>query len=289
MNPRKIGADGAGGHGLVDGLLRGDEGVRGAVVAVDAIHHPAVAFGNAAASRQSAVFGKGAVGILPLDPGNRGARGVGGNVLDVAEVNAVNSRVARERVDTAQMQNEDGLRFGVRGVVSKVRFDQQLVAVEARGSVAAFAGVARGAQTADRRGNRRGIVGNDFWRKRRKRMERDFNELLGAVDLGIDVGLSAGSDVAIDAGHVGVRRDLVGRKLRLHHMAGTAAELRRIHVLRAVIAGRGDDEKIDDGENENDVEPVTEVAVVEIDAGKRGGNLAGFLQLSAPQTECRWE
>ena len=65
-------------------------------------------------------------------------------------------------------------------------------------------------------------------------------------------------------------------------MAGAAAELRRIHILRAVIAGRGHDEEVDDGEYENDIEAVTKDAVVEIDAGKRGGNLAGLLQLSAP-------
>ena len=120
-------------------------------------------------------------------------------------------------------------------------------------------------------------------------MEGDFNELLGAVDLGIDIRLSAGADVAVDAGDVGVRGDLVGRKLRLHHVAGAAAELRRIHVLRAVIAGRGHDEEVDDGEDENDVEPVAKAAVVEIDPGKRGGNLAGLLELPAPHEECRRE
>ena len=147
----------------------------------------------------------------------------------------------------------------------------------------ALAGIARGAQAGDRRWNRRGIVGNDFGRERRKGVERDFKQLLGAVHLGAEVSFGAGADVALDAGHVGVRGDLIGRVLRRHHVAGCAAELRRIHVLRAVIAGRGDHQEIDDGGHQHNVDAVAEDAIVEIDPGKYGGNLAGFLQRPAAQ------
>ena len=51
MNPGQIGADGAGRQGLVDAFSGSDKAMRGAVVAVGAIHDSAVAFGNAAASR----------------------------------------------------------------------------------------------------------------------------------------------------------------------------------------------------------------------------------------------
>ena len=112
-------------------------------------------------------------------------------------------------------------------------------------------------------------------------MKADFNELLGAVDLGAEVGLRAGADVALDAGNVRVRRDFIRRVLRRHHVAGAAAKLRRIHIRCAVIAGGGDDEQIDDRCDEDDVEAVAEDAIVEIDAGKLGGNLAGFEQLAA--------
>ena len=198
-------------------------------------------------------------------------------------MDAVNARIARERIDAAQVQNEHRLRFGVRLIVSKARLDQQLVAIEARGRVAGFAGVARGAQAGDGRGNRSGIVGNDLWRKRRERMETDLNQLLGAVDFGVDESLSSRADVAIDAGHMRVRGDEVSRILRLHHMAGAAAEFRRIHIRRAVIAGGSDHKKIDDGSDKHNIDAVAKDAVVEIDPGKCDGNLSGFLELSAPQ------
>ena len=75
--------------------------------------------------------------------------------------------------------------------------------------------------------------------------------------------------------------DLVGRVLRRHHVAGAAAELRRIHIGCAVIAGGGNDEQVHDRGDEHDVEAVAEDAVVEIDPGKLGRDLAGFEQLAA--------
>ena len=50
-------------------------------------------------------------------------------------------------------------------------------------------------------------------------MEGDFKKLLGAVHLGAEVGFGAGADVAVDAGHMRVRGDLVGRVLGMHHVA----------------------------------------------------------------------
>src|ERR1700677_520389 len=144
----------------------------------------------------------------------------------MTEVGTVNAGVARKRINTAEVQSEYGLRFRVGLVVSKTRLDQQLVSVEMRGRVAGLAGELRSAQAGDGRGNRRGIVGNDFRSEVCDRMEADLNQLLGAIYFGVDEGLSAGADVAIDAGHMRVRRDLVGRPLGLHHMAGAAAEFR---------------------------------------------------------------
>ena len=89
--------------------------------------------------------------------------------------------------------------------------------------------------------------------------------------------------MALDAGHVGVRRDLVGRVFRRHHVAGAAAKLRRIHIGGAVIAGRSHHQEVDDGGHQNDVDTVAEDGIVEIDPGKRGGNLTGPLQFLAAQ------
>ena len=73
VNPRQIGADCAARHCLINGFACGYECVRGAVVAVDAIHHSAVAFGNAATGRERTELCKRTVCVLPLDPWNCGA------------------------------------------------------------------------------------------------------------------------------------------------------------------------------------------------------------------------
>ena len=52
---------------------------------------------------------------------------------------------------------------------------------------------------------------------------------------------------------------------------------------RAVIAGRGDNQEIDDGGHQHNIDAVAKDAIVEIDPGKLGGNLARFLQRPAAQ------
>jgi hypothetical protein len=116
-------------------------------------------------------------------------------------------------------------------------------------------------------------------------MQRDLDQLLGAVNLGFEVGFRAGADVAIHAGHVGVGGNLVGGVLRMHHVAGLAAELRRIHVRRAAVAGHGDNQQVEDGSHQNDVHAVAEDPVVEIDLGKFQWNMPGLLQHLAPMED----
>jgi len=82
---------------------------------------------------------------------------------------------------------------------------------------------------------------------------------------------------------MGVRRDFVGRELGIHHVAGSAAELRRIHILRTVIAGRGHNQEIDNGGHQHNVDAVAEDAIVEIDPGKFGGNLTRLFERPAAQ------
>ena len=106
MDPGQIGTDGALGHGAVDGVFRGDEGVSGAVVAVDAIHHPALALGHAAGRVGGGKDGLRAIGVEPPHPGDGGAGLVGGDVFDVAQVNAVNAGEVGERIAAAEVQDE---------------------------------------------------------------------------------------------------------------------------------------------------------------------------------------
>ena len=90
------GADDARGHGAVDGFFRGDEGMRGAVVAVDAVHHAPLALGLCAVEGRGGIGSQSAIGIGALHPWNRRTRGVGRDVFDVAEVHAVNAAALRE-------------------------------------------------------------------------------------------------------------------------------------------------------------------------------------------------
>ena len=122
-----------------------------AVVAVDAIHNAALALGCGAARGQRGVNLLGAIGLALLYPGNGGTRIVGCDILDVAEVGAVNTAELRERVAAAEVEDDNGLRFGVLFVIGKAGLDEQLFADKPGRGVAAFADFARGAETADGR------------------------------------------------------------------------------------------------------------------------------------------
>ena len=150
----QLGADGAFGHGAIEGIFGGLHGVGRAVVAIDAVHDAALAFGLGALERGCGKARFRAVGIGALDPGNGGAGGIGGDVFDVAEVDAVDAGEVREGIDAAEVQDEDGLRFGVLFVVGKAGLDQELFTDEPRRSVAALADFTGGAQIADRGWNR---------------------------------------------------------------------------------------------------------------------------------------
>jgi len=114
-----------------------------------------------------------------LNPGNAGACGVGGDVFDMAEVNAVDAGEVRERVAAAEVEDDDALRFSVFLVIGKGGFHQELFADEPGGRVTAFADVAR--RTKILTGDSMGSIAIDA----------DFNQLLSAVHLGFKIGLCA--------------------------------------------------------------------------------------------------
>jgi hypothetical protein len=67
----------------------------------------------------------------------------------------------------------------------------------------------------------------------------------------------------------------------MHHVAGSSAELRRVHICRAPIACRRNNQQVYDCGDENDVKAVAEDAIIEIDLGELGWNLSRQSQLSA--------
>ncbi len=176
-----------------------------------------------------------------------------------------------KRVASAEVEKNDCLSLGVLFVVAEAGLDEQLFSNEPSRGVAALADIAGWAQASHGRRNRRGVIGNEAG-DTGKGMRSDFNELLGSIHLGAQIGGSTGADVAIGAGHVRVSRYFVGGVLGMHHMAALTAELRRIHIRCAAIAGRSDDEQIDDGGYDHDVNAVAENGIVEIDLGKDGRN-----------------
>ena len=236
MDPGQLRTHRAVGHSLIEGFLRSHKSVRRAIVAVDAIHHAPLAFGSCAVQRGRGIDRLRAVGVPLLRPGDGRPSGIGGDVLDVAQVNTMNPGQMRESIQPAKVQHNHGLRLGILFVVGKTRLHQQFLADKPGRRVAALADVPRRTQVLDRRRNRRGIA-----------VKRDLKKLLGAVHLGGKVRCRAGADVAGYAIHMRVRGDLVGRVLRVHHVARLAAELRRIHVGRAAITGYRNHQQVQDG------------------------------------------
>jgi hypothetical protein len=60
----------------------------------------------------------------------------------------------------------------------------------------------------------------------------------------------------------------------MHDVAGLTAELGRVHVGCAAIAGCRYNKEIEDCGGENDVQAAAEDAVVDVDLGKFGGDEA---------------
>src|SRR4029079_3515706 len=124
------------------------------------------------------------------------------------------------------MENTSVLSLGVLLVVGEVGLNEQLFADKLRGHVASFADFTRGTKVLHRRGYGSGIS-----------IDADFNELLGSIDLGLEMGLQTGADMALHTIYVGMRGDLIGGVLGMHYVAGLAAELRRVHISNSAIAG----------------------------------------------------
>jgi hypothetical protein len=71
-------------------------------------------------------------------------------------------------------------------------------------------------------------------------------------------------------------------------MARLAAKLRGVHVGSAPIAGNRYNKEVHNGCDKDDIEPVAEDAVIEIDLGELCRNLAGLLELPAANEDAYW-
>ena len=98
-------------------------------------------------------------------------------------------------------------------------------------------------------------------------MECHRKDLPETGQLGSHEPRGAGTDMARDALQAGMRRPLIGRKLRLHDgMAHLTAELPRLHIRDTLKGGGRDNEQIYDGEERHDAElaPYTWHAEIEL-------------------------
>ena len=75
----------------------------------------------------------------------------------------------------------------------------------------------------------------------------------------------------------------------MHDVARLPAEFRRVHVRRTAIAGHCDYQKVHDGGHQDDIEPVAEDAIIQIDLRELGRYLTGLLQLPAPDQNADWD
>ncbi len=255
------------GHISIQGVFGGLKGVSCAVVAIDAIHGPLYATGGIGASdgelRHSAV-------IIVLCDGVDGLMlSVGGDVVDAPKVRSVNAAEMAHGIFAADMQEHERVGCRVLLIVSKCCFDGEFVPNRSVGIVALFTGHASGWDF---------VSGEDWCRIL---VKDDHQELLGSVHLGVDEPRNAGCYVALRAGDTGVRRGVVSIPFRGHDVTGLAAEVRRIHVSYAAVAGCAYDDEIDAGGDDYEIDAVAEDGVSEVDFGKDGGNLTGRFKLSA--------
>ncbi len=269
----KAGAGCAIHHHLVDGVLGCLEGVGRLVMAVHAVHPAGDARDRPLPVGAYILRGR-SVRIVLADRDDRLEGGVGGHILVVVEMVAVDAAEVGERVHSAQMQRQHGARDGVLLVVAVHRLHQQLLAHEARRRMAGLAGGSRRAQHGERSEDGTRIVA-----------QRHLRQLLRPVHLGLHRGGESCADVALHAGHMRVRRDLVCGPLRGHHMAALAAEVRRIHVGDGAIAGRAHNDEVDERGHDDNLDPAPEDRVLEVDLGIDGRDLTERLEMPAPQPD----
>ena len=200
----------------------GGERVRRAVVAVHAVHPPALALRELLRRRAGDVYSR----TVPSRVSHPHVRdhlplGIGGDVLDlVGEVHVpVDAGAdAQRRAAAADVHRQRRDRLGVLLVVGVFTEHAHLVAVELLGPVALLAGVARRPHRVH--GRRHGLSARSG--------VDDLPELPRARHLRLDQCADTRADVARDARHARMRTALMRDVLRLHRrMTHLPAELRR--------------------------------------------------------------
>ena len=193
------------------------------------------------------------------------------HIFEIVQVMAVDPAQLRKRIDPAQVQHQHAAGDGILFIVAELGQYQQPVAHEPGRIVALLARRARWTQRRQRSCDR-GRIG----------VERDFHQLLGAVHFGLYGRVESGADVAFHAGHMPVRTYLVSVPLRRHHMQVLAAEVWRVHVGDAAIAGRPDNHEVDEGGGNHHLNPAAKYGVLEIDFRVDRGHMPPRHQLLAP-------
>jgi hypothetical protein len=115
-----------------------------------------------------------------------------------------------------------------------------------------------------------------------------LQQLFSAVELGCHVRSGAGTDVAVDTRHLGVRRDLIGRELGRHDMASGPAELHGIHVFNGGVRQVSSDYYVQHGGYGQEEDQVAELNVVPSKLRKlcRGDDLP-FVEPNAERNQCQ--
>ena len=244
--------------------------MRRAVVAVNAVHRVPWACNRSLGIGRDKL-GHRSIAVRLAHPRNRLVRIVGCHILDVSQVCSVNSAQAAEPITSAYVQHSDSPRHGVRLIITIMRLHQHPVADLPLRIVAVQTGQAR----------RRNLIARH--NRCRNLIEQNHRKLLGAVHLGVNESRNSRRNVARRAGYVRVRRDVVVRELRAHHVAGLPAERRRIHIGDAAVGGGTDYDKVDERSDDHKHHTMPKDRVPQIDLGIDGRHSAGELELPLPQ------
>ena len=95
-------------------------------------------------------------------------------------------------------------------------------------------------------------------------------------ELAADERARAGSDVAFDALHMGVRRNLMRRKLRVHHrMAGLAAEAGAVHIVHRTVGELAGDHDVDKRGEDDEGGQTAQLQVAKVEGRKTRRQIPG--------------
>lgn len=106
-------------------------------------------------------------------------------------------------------------------------------------------------------------------------VDQHHEELLGPVQLCVDISSRPRGDVTLGARDAGVRGDMISVILWSHDVTCGTTEGDRVHVGVSAITADTDDDEVDRGRDENNIKSMPEDGIVNTDFREEGRHLVG--------------